>query len=474
MKVLLLSILIFTTTLFASIGKIAALSGDVNILRESKIIAATLGFELQERDNIKTTKNGRVQLLFKDKTIISLGKNSTFNIEEYFYDSKKPEQTKASFKVAQGIFKTITGQIGKINPSKFKLKTKTASIGIRGTIYFVEARYGATYEQSGNAGTETYSCTSGSITVTDPTTGVTVEIPEGYQITAVPGKPLPQPRQIPPAEKEKLNEGSGASQNEKESGQDENAFFEEPPLENEFTPTEEVNNDLFIENSKNLAKESLDNSLNNDNKIPQLESTISDSTDIEDSLTIVHNINFSTNYTIAVNDPGFSFNYITKELLTSTLGEGILMEVPDINDKFNWGFWSSTGVSNGDYTAEKAWITGENIVTDLSGLTSSNNAIYNGQIMGTDSGGSLINPSNSTINLDFDFGSNKVQVSTQINGSTGFDIIDGDYTSNGSEYTITDNNQGIGQLKGSFYDNFNSTAGVFDVSGFQGVYKAFK
>jgi len=230
---------------------------------------------------------------------------------------------------------------------------------------------------------------------------------------------------------------------------------------------------LIVEDSKDLAKESLINSFN-DNKKILLESTTSDTEDIENSFNIVHNINFSTYYTIAVNDPVFSFNYITKELLTSTLGEGVLMEVSNINDKFHWGFWSSTGVSNGDYTAEKAWITGENIVTDLSGLTSSNNAIYNGQIMGTDSGGSLINPSNSTINLDFDFGSNKVQVSTQINGSTGFDIIDGDYTSNGSEYTITDNNQGIGQLKGSFYDNFNSTAGVFDVSGFQGVYKAFK
>ncbi len=42
-----------------------------------------------------------------------------------------------------------------------------------------------------------------------------------------------------------------------------------------------------------------------------------------------------------------------------------------------------------------------------------------------------------------------------VNNSTGFNIIDGTYSSSGSTYTIQD---GTDQIQGSFYDNFNTTA----------------
>jgi len=208
MKILLLTILLLATNLFANIGKITAVKGDASVTREAKVIPINLGFILQEKDQIKTGKNSRLQLQFNDKTIISLGKESVFNVEEYFFDEKQPKKTKASFKMAKGVFKSITGRIGKINPTKFVLKTKSASIGIRGTIFFGAVAPGQP---------DNIACTSGSIVVSTP--NGFVEVPAGQFTTVTPGEAPRKPANIPPAQKQKLEQDSGAAGNEGDSGE---------------------------------------------------------------------------------------------------------------------------------------------------------------------------------------------------------------------------------------------------------------
>ncbi len=447
MKILLLSLLLVTTTLFANVGKISALSGDVNILRDSKTIEAAVGVAIEEKDKISTSANARVQLLFNDKTIISLGKNSTFDIEEYFYDSNKPEQTKASFKVAKGIFKTITGQIGKVNPNQFKLTTKSASIGIRGTIFFGEVPPVPTPAQP-----ERFSCTDGIIEVGTP---------QGLQrvganqfTTVLPNQPPAPPQNIPPAQREGLEQDSGADANEQESGQDENAFYEDAFGDEEATPTE-PNDGVAVDDSEDLAQETVDDVL--------------DSNKIDENELIVHNITITDLMIDTASAIPFSYNLNSNDTVTSALGSGTTMNVTSNNNGFEWGFWSSTDVYESQYTVEKAWIFGENIVSDLSGLTSADNASYSGHILGYDSyDSSLIDPSLYTIELSFDFGEGTTLV--QIGGGQGAEFT-GDYSSSGSIYTIQD---GTNTLKGSFYDKMNKTAGTITTDSITGVYNAIK
>ena len=119
---------------FASIGSITSLSGKANIQRENKNIEAFVGSKIEEKDIIETNLNSKVKIKLNDNTLITIGKNSALNIEDYVYDMKTPTNSKTNLNFFKGAFKTITGQIGKINPDKFKLKTKTATIGIRGTV----------------------------------------------------------------------------------------------------------------------------------------------------------------------------------------------------------------------------------------------------------------------------------------------------------------------------------------------------
>ncbi len=159
---------------YASIGKITALKGDVTIKRDAKIMIAKTGTELEKHDFISTSKKGKVQIVFKDRTIFTVGKNSTLDIADYLYDEKQPKSNKAQFNVLKGAFSSITGRIGKLNKSKFKLKTKSASIGIRGTIV--------------KANQEVVICTQGAITVTTPN-GKTVQVNAGEKTDVSSGTP---------------------------------------------------------------------------------------------------------------------------------------------------------------------------------------------------------------------------------------------------------------------------------------------
>ncbi|HIP13375.1 MAG TPA: hypothetical protein EYG73_11745 [Arcobacter sp.] len=136
MKILLI-ILFVTQILFSSVGIVSAFKGSAHVLRDGEKLEIKTGFKLEEKDILLTQKQTKLQLIFKDKTIITIGQNSKFEIEAYFYDEKKKPKVKARFGFAKGIFRTVSGKIGKINPDKFKIKANSATIGIRGTKFDV-------------------------------------------------------------------------------------------------------------------------------------------------------------------------------------------------------------------------------------------------------------------------------------------------------------------------------------------------
>lgn len=131
MKKIVFLFLLFASTLFANIGTVSLLEGEAFVKREDESVRLNLSDTIFEKDFIETKTNSKVKITFKDSTIITIGKNSTLDIQEYLYSNNSNDKT--NFSVTKGAFHVITGQIGKANPHKFKLKTKNATIGIRGT-----------------------------------------------------------------------------------------------------------------------------------------------------------------------------------------------------------------------------------------------------------------------------------------------------------------------------------------------------
>lgn len=129
MRIFLIIFLLFDFVC-ASVAKIVLKEGVVNIIRDDKIIEAQKDMELFVDDVINSLEKSRVQIIFKDKTFVTLGKNSRFSINDYLYEEKKAS---ANLSFTKGFFQVATGEIAKIAKEEFKLKTKTATIGIRGT-----------------------------------------------------------------------------------------------------------------------------------------------------------------------------------------------------------------------------------------------------------------------------------------------------------------------------------------------------
>ncbi|WP_164966569.1 FecR family protein [Arcobacter sp. AHV-9/2010] len=133
MKKLLLIFALFSTLLFANIGSVTIVEGEAFATREGKQIRLNLADKIEKNDFIETKIDSKIKITFIDNTMITIGKESSLKIEDYFFDPNNHSSAKTELNVSKGAFHTITGQIGKVNPSKFKLKTKNATIGIRGT-----------------------------------------------------------------------------------------------------------------------------------------------------------------------------------------------------------------------------------------------------------------------------------------------------------------------------------------------------
>lgn len=129
MRILLL--LLISLTLWANIGNIMAMKGSADIKRNSSLLHATNGMSLLKGDEVITANKSRVQVMLKDSTIITIGANSSFSFEEFVFDGSKASEV--SMRANRGFFRSVTGQIGKVAPERFKVKTASATIGIRGT-----------------------------------------------------------------------------------------------------------------------------------------------------------------------------------------------------------------------------------------------------------------------------------------------------------------------------------------------------
>ncbi len=155
--------LISIVTLYANIGTVVDSVGESNLLRNGQKIKVVQKLQLKEHDTIKTGDGAKVKIFFKDQTAVSLGQNTTFNIDSYFFDNTKKSNIK--FKVLKGFFKTVTGKISKIAPNRFKLQTKNATIGIRGTVFAAKV----------GDDTDVVMCTDGRIILFTPNGDIEIE-----------------------------------------------------------------------------------------------------------------------------------------------------------------------------------------------------------------------------------------------------------------------------------------------------------
>jgi hypothetical protein len=131
-------LLIFYNPLLAEekpIGLVVALRGDVtavNTAGAQRSLAAKS--EIYRADTIKTGSRGRVQMMFDDNTLISLGPNTDMQIADYQWHPDKKTGAMET-RVSEGVFRIMGGAITRVAPNNFNTETPAGIIGIRGSMY---------------------------------------------------------------------------------------------------------------------------------------------------------------------------------------------------------------------------------------------------------------------------------------------------------------------------------------------------
>jgi hypothetical protein len=120
-------------------GTVVNLSGALLAKKENgtvKVLA--LKSEVEQGDTLVSEKNSYARIRFVDNSEVTLKPNTSFKIDAFSYEAGKPEADSAGFTMLKGGLRSVTGMIGKRNREKFQLRTPTATIGIRGTVFGVQ------------------------------------------------------------------------------------------------------------------------------------------------------------------------------------------------------------------------------------------------------------------------------------------------------------------------------------------------
>ena len=116
-------------------GSVIHVQGGAFINHQESSSILSPGSQIQVGDHIVTGHNARVGLRMIDGAVMSLGADTEFAVNDYRYQ-KRTKQGTARLELIKGVFRAVTGAIGKLKERDFKVKTSVGTIGIRGTDFW--------------------------------------------------------------------------------------------------------------------------------------------------------------------------------------------------------------------------------------------------------------------------------------------------------------------------------------------------
>lgn len=189
MKWFTILLLLVSTVSFADIGSVVDVTGTAIIKRGGQTINVAKNTSVEMNDRVET-KNGVVNIKFKDDTTVKVTESSALVIDDFVYDPKSGAG-KLGMKAAAGTVRYVSGNIAHNNPNSVNIKTPTAAIAVRGTDFVMsvdETGKSAvilmpTCEVEHNVNLKGLICGSGAIDV-DSGSGI-VKMNKPYQATVV-------------------------------------------------------------------------------------------------------------------------------------------------------------------------------------------------------------------------------------------------------------------------------------------------
>jgi hypothetical protein len=85
-----------------------------------------------QADSLRTGDDGRIGIMLKDDTRVSLGPDSEVRLERFVYAPAEGNLALA-LKFVRGAMAYVSGRIAKLAPDSIRLETPAAIVGVRGT-----------------------------------------------------------------------------------------------------------------------------------------------------------------------------------------------------------------------------------------------------------------------------------------------------------------------------------------------------
>lgn len=117
-----------------SAAVVVKIAGEAFAVRDGKEIALTQDAEIFVTDEIRTSGGAKVEIRFHDETEVSIGPDSQIQVSDFSYDASGTPPPSFAMHVVEGLVRTATGQVVKMNPEAFSVTTPLGTAGIRGTV----------------------------------------------------------------------------------------------------------------------------------------------------------------------------------------------------------------------------------------------------------------------------------------------------------------------------------------------------
>lgn len=123
----------------APAGILKSVRGNVRLLgADGAERTAYAGDAVAPIDRITTEADSAASMVLRDGTTIVLGPSSRLDLKQFHFDAATRDGG-LLVSLLRGSLRMITGLIGKTHPDAVRLETQTATIGIRGTDFIVQA-----------------------------------------------------------------------------------------------------------------------------------------------------------------------------------------------------------------------------------------------------------------------------------------------------------------------------------------------
>lgn len=120
-------------------GFLKSVRGDVQLLSaDGSTRSAAAGDPVATVDRIVTGADAAASVVLRDGSALMIGPSSRLDVKEFHFDATTQDGGML-MSLLRGSLRMITGLIGKTNPDAVRIETQTATIGIRGTDFIVQA-----------------------------------------------------------------------------------------------------------------------------------------------------------------------------------------------------------------------------------------------------------------------------------------------------------------------------------------------